>query len=171
MMSRAFSKTAALAGLSLAFASNASATPWMIQLVLETTPTGFSVLETWVTDCEANDWKTAGSGFRAELLDGASGALLRSFDLSDPRMVFVEPPDGGVWTNDLLVVSGDARMFPRAYAVLSFPADVEGQPPVLPVRVRLLDGLGQVVLDTTAKAEHLIAGDAHGCAPPQLPPG
>jgi hypothetical protein len=170
-MSRVFSKAAALAICSLALASHAGATPWMIQLVLETTPTGFTVLETWVTECQGNDWKTAGSGFSAELLDGATGALLRRFDLRDPRLVFVEPPDGGVWQNDALVASGGGLMLPRAYAVLSFPADVEGQPPVLPVRVRLIDGQGQVVVDTTAKAEHLIAGDEHGCAPPQLPPG
>lgn len=156
-----------LFNLSLLAASSASATPWMVQLQLESTPEGFDVVEMVVTDCEANDMKSAGSGITVEIIGGERGETLQRFEMRDPRMVFIESPDGSRWMHEELVLVGDVLMFPNAFHVLSLPLSTD-ELPIFPIVVRFTDETGKPIFETIAYEDHIIPGDVHGCKRPEI---
>jgi len=164
--------TIALVTLSLSLiATNASAqrgddTPWMVQLVLESSPDGFEVMEKHVVDCEGRDWKNGGSGIRVDLVHARSGETIVGYQMRDPRMVFVEPPDESKWFNEELVASGDVLMFPSGFHVLSFPVS-RGAMPELPLLVRFISETGEQLLLAEVNPDDVVPGDMHGCAMPE----
>lgn len=177
---RTRSLTITLLALSLSLlATSANArgeeTPWMVQVVLESQPDGFKVMETTLTDCEARDWKAAGTGLTVSFAGLTSGPAFvgsesgpaLSYQMRDPRLVFVESPDGSRWRNEELQPSGDALMFPIAYHVLSFPL-APGEMPALPLVMQFTDEAGKVVLETSVDPDHFVPGDVHGCQQPEL---
>jgi hypothetical protein len=152
----------ACAGL-LASPSLASA-DWMLQVQVRSTPDGFTLIDTVVSDCSANDWRTGGAGLVAEMSDPDTGAFYSSYALRDPRIVTVEPPDGGAWLNEELVPSGSVLMLPDAFHALSFPLPLTRfGGPVLPVKLEIRDEAGTALVAVVATSADMVPADVHRC--------